>query len=99
MVASLLSKGHASTMGLQSTSINPLPTAYTTTLHRIPVNGSGRRSGRNARPINPAAAQTSEATMDTRYPIRSTNFAQKRSTKSWVKKKQVEMRAILPREM
>lgn len=96
MVASLFSKGHASTIGLQSTSISPLPIAYRTMLQRIPVKGSGRISGRTA---SPAAAQASEATTHTRYPILSTNLAQNRSTRSCVKKKQVEIKAIFPREI
>lgn len=95
-LASLLSNGHASTIGLQSTSIRPLPTAYTITLRIIPTNGSGKRSGRKARPTNPAAEHTSEVTIQIRYPILSTNFAQNRSTNSCVRKKQVEINAIFP---
>lgn len=52
MVASLFSKGQASTIGLQSTSIRPLPIAYMITLHMIPIKGLGRRSGRNASPTS-----------------------------------------------
>ena len=60
MVASLLSNGHASIIGLQSTSINPLPIASKITLHKIPAKGFGSISGKNASPIKPAAEHTSE---------------------------------------
>ena len=82
MVASLFSKGQASTIGLQSTSIRPLPIAYMITLHMIPIKGLGRRSGRNASPTSPAAAHISEVTIQVRYPILSTHFAQNASTRS-----------------
>lgn len=99
MVASLLSNGHASMIGLQSTSISPLPIAYKITLHRIPARGFGKISGKNASPINPAAEHTSEATTQTRYPILSTNLAQNRSISSYVKKKQVDIHAIFPSDI
>ena len=35
------------------------------TLHIIPIKGSGRRSGKNASPIKPSAAQSSDTTMHT----------------------------------
>ena len=99
MVASLFSKGQASTIGLHSTSMSPLPIAYTMTLRMIPTKGEGRRSGKNARPKSPAAEQISDATMLTLYPIRSTYFAQNRSTNSCVKKKKVDIKAIFPSEI
>ena len=69
MVASLFSNGQASMIGLQSTSIRPLPIAYITTLHIIPMKGSGKSSGKNASPTRPSEANISDATMQTRYPI------------------------------
>ena len=65
----------------------------------IPTKGSGKSSGRNASPTSPKAELISEVTMHTRYPILSTNLAQNKSTSSWVKKKQVEISAIFPREI
>ncbi len=86
-------------MGLPKTSIRPLPIAYKITLIIIPINGEGSISGKNARPMSPAAEHTSEATIHTLYPILSTYLAQNKSTKSWVKKKKVDIRAIFPSEM
>jgi len=39
------------------------------TLHIIPIKGSGKKSGKNASPSRPSAANISDATMHTRYPI------------------------------
>lgn len=88
MVASLFSNGQASTMGLTKTSMRPLQIAYIVTLIKIPANAFGSKSGKRASAIKPAADKTSDATIETLYPILSTNLAQKRSTKSCVKKKQ-----------
>ena len=52
-------------IGLQSTSIKPLPIAYITTLHIIPMKGSGKSSGKNASPTRPSEANISDATMQT----------------------------------
>ena len=95
----MFSNGHASTIGLPKTSINPLPIAYKITLIIIPANGDGIISGNNAKPTRPAAEQNSEATMHTLYPILSTHLAQNKSTKSCVKKKNVDIRAIFPSEI
>ena len=65
IIPSLFSKGHASIMGLTSTSISPHPIAYTVTLISIPANALGNRSGKKASPMRPAAEQTSETTIDT----------------------------------
>ena len=59
----------------------------------------GSISGKKAKPTSPAAEQTSEATIHILYPILSTYLAQNRSTKSWVKKKNVDIKAILPSEI
>ena len=83
-------------IGLQSTSISPLPIAYIITLIIIPAKGFGRIPGRKASPTRPMAEQASEVTIHILYPILSTNLAQNKSTISWVKKKQVEISAILP---
>ena len=83
-------------IGLQSTSISPLPIAYIITLIIIPANGFGRIHGRKASPTRPMAEQASEITIHILYPILSTNLAQNKSTISWVKKKQVEISAIFP---
>ena len=56
-------------IGLQSTSISPLPIAYKMTLIRIPPKGLGNRSGKTARPISPVAAHISDATTHMRYPV------------------------------
>lgn len=40
-----------------------------TTLHIIPMKGSGKSSGKNASPIRPSEANICDATMQTRYPI------------------------------
>ena len=81
-------------IGLQSTSISPLPIAYIITLIIIPAKGFGRIPGRKASPTRPMAEQASEVTIHILYPILSTNLAQNKSTISWVKKKQVEISAI-----
>ena len=83
-------------IGLQSTSISPLPIAYIITLIIIPAKGFGRILGRKASPTRPMAEQASEVTIHILYPILSTNLAQNKSTISWVKKKQVEISAIFP---
>ena len=83
-------------IGLQSTSISPLPIAYIITLIIIPAKGFGRIPGRKAIPTRPMAEQASEVTIHILYPILSTNLAQNKSTISWVKKKQVEISAIFP---
>ena len=99
MTDSLFSKGQASTIGLQRTSISPLPTAYTATQTRIPAKGSGNRSGRNASPKSPRAERTSEATIQGRYPILSTRPADRRSVTNCVRKNTEEIRAILASEI
>ena len=83
-------------IGLQSTSISPLPIAYIITLIIIPAKGFGRIPGRKASPTRPMAEQASEITIHILYPILSTNLAQNKSTISWVKKNQVEISAIFP---
>ena len=50
----------------------------------------------NASPIRPKADVTSDVTIHVLYPILSTNFAQNKSTSSWVKKKKAEINAISP---
>ena len=98
MAAAFLLVGQASTMGLMSTSMRPLLTAYTTTESRIPAKGTGSRSGRNASITNPAADRIWAATTQARYPTLSTNPVAARSTSSWVRKNTVGMRAISPSE-
>ena len=70
-----------------------------TALRRMPVNGSGRSSGKKARPASPAAEHTSEATAHLRYPIRSAKRAHKTSMISCVTKNVPGIRAIFPRGM
>ena len=86
-------------MGLTRTSMSPHPMAYTVTLISIPAKASGSRSGKKASPISPAAEQISDITTATLYPILSTNFAQKRSISSCVKKKTVDISAMFPSEI
>lgn len=52
-------------IGLQSTSISPLPIAYIITLIIIPAKGFGRIPGRKASPTRPMAEQASEVTIHT----------------------------------
>ena len=63
-----------------------------------PVNAfsGGKKSGKKARQSNPKAENASEATILARYPILSTNFAQKISTTSCVKKNVTGIRAMSP---
>lgn len=56
-------------IGLQSTSISPLPIAYIITLIIIPAKGFGRIPGRKASPTRPMAEQASEVTIHILYPI------------------------------
>ena len=65
MAALLPSVGHASTIGLMSTSIMPPPMAYSTTAIISPVMG-GSTLGRIAMPDKPSTASTCAATMLTR---------------------------------
>ena len=91
---SLLSDGQASTTGLTSTSRSPPPTAYTPTEIRIPINGTGRSSGRTVRRISPAAEKICAAIIAARYPILSIRPTDRRSTRSWIPKLKVTSRVI-----
>ena len=66
-------------IGLQSTSISPLPIAYIITLIIIPAKGFGRIPGRKASPTRPMAEQASEVTIHILYPILSTNLGKEKT--------------------
>ena len=56
-------------IGLQRTSIRPLPTAYTQTQMRIPTNGLLNSAGTNAKPASPNAALGTKEVRDQLHDI------------------------------
>ena len=82
MAFSLLSVGHASTMGLTRTSKSPPPMAYIITASNSPTQETETIPGKMVRRISPAAAIRCAVIMEIRYPTRSITAADKRSTNS-----------------